>query len=178
MFKIRALATLATLVSTAAAHSTVIPEKTPKTSVSSAEPKTSAGAQPEHHHHHNSEAANTVKVVDGIRAEFDMMEISAHKAMADEMGIKWTPDPTKNFHVSVTLANEKDGEALRDIPVHLSVTDPDGHLTEKSAEVMSAPGMYHYGIDFQRSAPGVYHAVASFELAGQPHKVQAELHLH
>ena len=53
-----------------------------------------------------------------------------------------------------------DGQPLRDLPVELVVIDPAGARIERHAEVMSAPGMYHYGMDFQRATAGLYRALA------------------
>lgn len=132
-----------------------------------AQPHSSETAQSTPHHHHHHGAANTVEDGD-VRAEFEVATIAQHQAMAKEMGIHWTPQPDKDSHLSVTLSGPH-GESLQGLPVELSITDPRGQVTEHLAEVMSAPGMYHYGIDFLRTAPGSYGVKASFERDGRKH---------
>ena len=95
--------------------------------------------------------------------------------MAKEMGLAWTPEPGKNSHLSLTLTQLQGGEALRDLSVRLSITDPTGLVTNRVAEVMSAPGMYHYGIDFQRHTPGAYRVRAAFERNGRVRSVEASI---
>jgi hypothetical protein len=130
-----------------------------------------------HHHHvhqsHDGHGESVIKEDHTVRAEFDVSEIAAHQAMAKQMGIEWTPEPDKNFHLSVTLSRISDREVVRDLRVLLSVTDPTGGVTKRVADVMSASGMYHYGIDFDRKVPGTYRAQASFELDGRPHTLDA-----
>jgi len=133
-------------------------------------------AQHGHDHHHHSGAPGAVKQDDEVRAEFEVNTIAAHQAMAREMGIQWTPEPDKDSHLSVTLSRVQGG-VLRGLSVELSVTDPTGHVSKRIADVMSAPEMYHYGIDFQRTGAGSYGVHATFELGGRTHELGATVAL-
>jgi hypothetical protein len=125
-----------------------------------------AAHDPEHHHHHHHGSPRAVREVGDVRAEFEVNSSAEHFAMAKEMGIQWAPEPGKDSHLSVMLSGPG-SESLRGLAVELSVTDPSGQTTKRAADVMSAPGMYHYGIDFQRTAPGSYGVSASFERSGR-----------
>src|SRR3954454_24813973 len=106
------------------------------------------GNGPEHPHHpagHEEHSAPGATVLaDGVRATFEAMESAAHLAMAEQMGIKWKPEPDADYHLSVVLTGADDSQPMRDLSVLLSITDPAGHRTQKQAQVMSAGAMYHY----------------------------------
>ncbi|MCB1191236.1 MAG: hypothetical protein H7A23_19150 [Leptospiraceae bacterium] len=117
-------------------------------------------SQSEKHHDHGMEAppenSTQMKVVNGIKVVFDLMDKENHKKMVEIMGVDLKEDSKDDHYALLTLLNDSDSSYIKNAEVDIVINYPDGKKESKKATILDGANMYHYQIGFQESGKGIY----------------------
>ena len=112
------------------------------------------------------------------RASFQLMTMSEHNEMMELMDIReMDHNPDAYGHISITVLNEKTGEVVKDADLSVTITDPDGKVETSKVLTMSGGGMFHYGVDLNKTSSGTYTVDSKIKVGGEEYESSVEFNV-
>jgi len=122
---------------------------------------------------------NITKLVkaDDLHIAFDFMSMPYHMQMMKLMNAQMKYDTEATHGLMVTVMNYQTKKILNDAKVTLTITTPDGKISQHETEIMHGAGMHHYAIHLNAKEQGLYVIHAEIFYKGRKYSAKTDFEL-
>ncbi|MDH4198846.1 MAG: hypothetical protein OEV66_00555 [Spirochaetia bacterium] len=112
--------------------------------------------------------------VDDLHVAFDFMAMPYHMQMMKLMHADMKYEEGATHGLMVTVMDYQTKKILKDAQVSLTITAPDGKVTQHETEIMHGAGMHHYAVHLKAAERGNYLISAQIKHNGKTYNAKTE----